>query len=142
MLEEGNFTIMAGDDDRVSIKVHMPRWQKKRWVANADQLDMNQSEFVRSMVQAGRRGIGDTSTPPVETGSADATPRGDDLEARVLGVLRSSDVDHLGWEELLAGVTDDIEEQLEATLDSLQETNQIKYSGRNGGYTVHNEGTN
>lgn len=143
MYEGRNITIMAEDDDRVSVKVHMPRWQKQRWVTNAEELDMSQSEFVRSMVQAGRRGFGDTSTePPVETGSSDATPRGNDLETRVLDVLQSSDVDHLGWEELLAGVTDDIEEQLEATLDSLQETNQIKYSGRNGGYTVHNEGTN
>ncbi|UPM43310.1 DUF5805 domain-containing protein [Halocatena salina] len=133
---------MVEDDDRVSIKVHMPRWQKKRWVANADQLDMTQSEFVRSMVQAGRRGFGGESSEPPETGSNGATPRGNDLETRVLDVLRNSDLDYLGWEELLAGVTDDIEEQLEATLDSLQETNQIKYSGRNGGYTIQNESTN
>lgn len=133
---------MAGDDDRVSIKVHMPQWQKKRWVANAEQLDMSQSEFVRSMVQAGRRGFGVAAEPPIETGSDGATPRGDDLETRVLEVLRSADTNHLDWEELLTGVTEDIEEQLEATLDSLQETNQIRYSGRNGGYTAHDEGTN
>ncbi|RRJ28145.1 DUF5805 domain-containing protein [Halocatena pleomorpha] len=132
---------MVEDDDTVSIKVHMPQWQKKRWVANADQLDMSQSEFVRSMVQAGRRGFWESSEPP-EAGSSDATPRGNDLETRVLDVLRNSDRDYLDWEELLAGVTDDIEEQLEATLDSLQETNQVKYSGRNGGYTIQDERTN
>lgn len=132
---------MAENGDRVSVKVHIPRWQKQRWVANAEQFDMSQSEFVRSMVQAGRRELG-VSGEPVEAGSDDATPRGDDLETRVLDVLRSSDVDHLDWDELLAGVTDDIEKQLEATLDSLQEANRIKYSGRNGGYTIHNEDSN
>ncbi len=136
---QANHPLIMARDDRASIKVHLPRWQKQRWVANAEQLDMSQSEFVRSMVQAGRRGASETS---VETGSDGATPRGEDLEARVLDVLRSSDADHLGWEELLAGVTDDIEAQLEATLDSLQEANRIKYSGRNGGYTTHDEGSN
>lgn len=126
---------MGNDDDRVSVKVHLPRWQKEQWVAHADQLDMTQSEFARSMVQAGRREFGVTeSEAQVETDTSDATPGVDDLEMRVLDVLRGSG--YLTWDELLAGVTDDIEERLEDTLDALQAANQIKYSGRNGGYTL------
>lgn len=126
---------MDRDDDRVSIKVHIPRWQKKKWVDHAGQLDMTQSEFVRSMVQAGRRGFGCTEPDtPVETDTSDATPGVDDLETRVLEVLHGSG--YLTWDDLLAGVTDDIEERLEDTLDALQEDNQLKYSGRNGGYTL------
>lgn len=124
---------MGNDDDRVSVKVHLPRWQKEQWVAHADQLDMTQSEFARSMIQAGRREFTE-SEAQVETDTSDATPGVDDLEMRVHNVLRGSG--YLAWDELLAGVTDDIEERLEVTLDALQAANQIKYSGRNGGYTL------
>lgn len=128
---------MAGDDDRVSIKVHLPQWQKQRWVANANQFDMSQSEFVRSMVQAGRRGFGnDDSETQEKADPPGATPRGEELETGVLSVLQESDTEYVGWEELLAGVTDDIEERLESTLDQLQASNRIRYSGRNGGYTT------
>jgi hypothetical protein len=124
---------MNGDEtETVSIKAHVPRWQKKRWIAHADQLDMTQSEYFKSMMQAGRTNIGESETD--EPDSPDATPRGDDLEERVLGVLRGEG--HLTWDDLLAEVTDDIEERLEAVLDAHQENNRIKYSGRNGGYTV------
>lgn len=135
MYQRNMLVFMGSDDDRVSVKVHIPRWQKEKWVAHAEQLDMSQSEFLRSMVQAGRRGFDFTeSDADDEAGSTDATPGVDDLEMRVLEVLRGAG--HLTWDELLAGVTDDIEDRLEHTLDTLQESNQIKYSGRNGGYTL------
>lgn len=123
---------MGNDDDRVSVKVHLPRWQKERWVAHADQLDMTQSEFARSMIQAGRREFGVTeSEVRGEADSSDVTPGVDDLETRVLDVLRGPG--YITWDEILAEVTDDIEERLE---DTLQEVDQIEYSGRNGGYTL------
>ncbi len=125
---------MGVNDDRVAVKVHLPRWQKQRWVESADQLDMSQSEFIRSMVQAGRRDI-DVSGGDPETHSGGGNPGGNDLEERVLSVLRESP-DHLGWDALVSGVTDDVEERLEDCLERLQETNRIKYSGRNGGYTL------
>jgi hypothetical protein len=125
---------MDGDEtDTVSIKTHIPRWQKEKWVAHADQLDMTQSEFLRSMVQAGRR-IDLSESRTDGPGSPDATPGDDDLEERVLVVLRGAE--YLTWDDLLAGVTDDIEERLEDALDTLQDDNRIKHSGRNGGYTL------
>jgi hypothetical protein len=124
---------MVGDEtEGVSMKVHMPRWQKNRWVTHADQLDMTQSEFLRSMVQAGRLSLDQSRTD--EPDSPDATPGDNGLEEQILDVLRGSG--YLSWDDLLAGVTDDIEERLEDALDTLQENNQIKYSGRNGGYTL------
>jgi hypothetical protein len=120
------------ESETVSMKVHVPRWQKDEWVTHADQLDMTQSEFLRSMIQAGRLNIGQSRTD--EIGSPDATPGGDDLEERVLDVLRGSG--YLTWDDILAGVMDDIEERLEDALDAHQKDNRIQYSGRNGGYTV------
>jgi hypothetical protein len=91
---------------------------------------MSQSEFVRTMVQAGRRGF---EGSPGETHSPDATPRGDDLETVVLDLLREGSKT---WEDLRGAVVGDMEAQLDETLEDLQEENRVKYSGRAGGYVV------
>lgn len=138
-------------DERVSMKVRIPRWQKERWVDHADRLDMTQSEFLRSMVQAGRRGFSGSALEDNESASTDDpatmeekgspgdTPRGDGLEDHVLGVLSESG--YHTWDELLAAMTDDIEERLENALDAHQENNRVKYSGRNNGYTLNGQDT-
>lgn len=46
------------DTDRVAVRTYVPAYQKERWREHAEELNMSQSEFVRSMVQAGRRGFG------------------------------------------------------------------------------------
>lgn len=135
------------NDDRVSVQTYVSKSQRDRWRKEADELDMSQAEYVRTMVQAGRRGFdlytGDdtlnTATRNnVQTASTDVTPRVDSLKDRVLDVL--DERGFADWDELLAGVTDDIEERLERTLDDLQSEDQIRYSGRHGGYTVINDG--
>ena len=39
------------------------------------------------------------------------------------------------WEQLVDTLSTDLEERLDACLEELQANNQIRYSGRNGGYT-------
>ncbi|ELY58401.1 hypothetical protein C491_08699 [Natronococcus amylolyticus DSM 10524] len=91
---------------------------------------MSQSEFVRTMVQAGRRGFeGDLEEP----GSPDEDPRGNALETRLLELLST---DTYTWDELLEAVSDDIESRLDDTLEELQAENRVRYSGRHGGYTI------
>ncbi|WP_254837712.1 DUF5805 domain-containing protein [Natronomonas marina] len=129
------------ETDRVSVQTYVPATQRERWRAEADELDMSQAEYVRAMVQAGRRGfeLGDAGTGNgVEADPPDATPGGDGLKDRVLDVLDESEV--AGWDELLAGVTDDIEERLDDALEELQAEDRIRYSGRRGGYTVVDDG--
>ncbi|MFB6229416.1 MAG: DUF5805 domain-containing protein [Halobacteriales archaeon] len=121
---------MAGDTDRVAVKTYVPRYQKEAWQEQAAALDMSQSEFVRSMVQAGRRGF---DPDPENPESADATPSGENLEDRVLGVLASEGP--LEWDELVGELTDDFENELEEVLQRLQGENRVQYSGRQGGYT-------
>ena len=137
-------TDMARDGDvdtsRARIQSYVPTYQKQEWQAHADELDMSLSEFVRSMVQAGRRGF---TVDSVEDGSStveksgegeqsDADPQGQRLEDRVLSTL--ADGDSYEWDELVAAVTDDIEAQLDETLQELQARDEIRYSGREGGY--------
>jgi hypothetical protein len=45
----------------------------------------------------------------------------------------------MDWDELLAAVTEDLENRLDETLGRLQESNVIRYSGRDGGYTIVGE---
>lgn len=160
------------DTSRTAVKTYVPAYQKRLWADHADELGMSQSEFVRTMVQAGRRGFsppeeGSTSeefaeregtqssteqqdrggtesrsgeaTPRVqggETGSSETGSSDDDrdLTDRVLEVLDRDGV--LSWDELLEAVTDDIERQLDEAVEELQDENAIRYSGREGGYTI------
>lgn len=105
----------------------------------AEQMDMSQSEFVRTMVQAGRSEFELSSDDSVPESGGGETRSGDDkagetLRDRVLTLL--SDGEPLDWDELVAALTADIETDLDHALETLQEENVIRYSGRQGGY-VH-----
>jgi len=145
MCLRSNGELMATQSDRTRTKVetYLPAYQKERWREHAEELGMSQSEFVKTMVQAGRRGFGvreasETETgegsieKSVEAGSPDSDPGGSDLEERVLAIL---DEGSRSWEELVDRMTGDLEERLDAALEELQRENQVRYSGREGGYT-------
>jgi len=135
---------MAADgEERTSVRTYVPRYQKERWAAHADELDMSQSEFVKTMVQAGRSGFEPPESEPGgssanaesdEPPSPDADPRGNGLEDRVVETL--ADGKHYDWDELLAALTDDIEQRLDDTLQELQSEGRVRYSGRHGGYVL------
>lgn len=128
------------DTTRTSVKTYVPAYQRAEWDDHAEELDMSRSEFVRMMVQAGRRGFEGTreresdseNTGGQEPPTGDASPA--NLEETVLETLTVDQ--YLSWDELLRAVTDDIEQRLEETLQDLQANDEIRYSGRNGGYTL------
>ena len=120
----------SADTSRKSVKTYVPAYQKDEWRSHADELGMSQSEFVRTMVQAGRRGF---ESGREEPDSPDADPGGNGLETRVLELLEN---DTYSWDELLEAVSDDVESRLDDALEELQARNRIRYSGRHGGYTV------
>lgn len=115
--------------DRTVVKTYVPRFQKEIWTDEADELSMSQSEYLRSMVQAGRREIicGDTE----ETDDSPATPRGEGLETRVYEVIR--DEGPLEWDALVEKL---FEDRLEAALHDLQRSNRIHHAPRKGGYVT------
>ncbi|MFB6309528.1 MAG: DUF5805 domain-containing protein [Haloarculaceae archaeon] len=132
---------MADDVDtsRTTVKTYVPAYQKAEWGRHADRLDMSQSEFVRTMVQVGRRDfeipdgggrVASADDEPPE--SADGTDAGA-LDDRVVAALSDGP---LSWDELLTAVTDDLEDRLDATLQRLQSENRVQYSGRDGGYRL------
>jgi hypothetical protein len=139
-------------EDRVPVTTRVPGDQKAVWLDDADELGMSQSEFVRTMVQAGRRELdlagdasgsagssNDESKPgdssgPVEPRSPGVAPGGDGLEDRVLAVLESEGV--CSWDELLETVVGDFEEQLDETMSELIESGPVTHSGLEGGYVL------
>ena len=138
---------MSSGDERVSVQTYVSASQRDRWREEAADLDMSQAEYVRSMVQAGRRSfdlrtdadsLSTESSNGSDDRSRDATPGGEGLKDRVLEVLQTEEF--ADWDELVAGVTDDIEERLDAALEELQSEDRVRYSGRHGGYTVVDDG--
>lgn len=125
---------MSAEDEetaRRTVKTYVPEYQKEIWKREASELDMSQSEFVRSMVQAGREKF---EADPVETRSGDATPRGKRLKTEVLSILATEGP--LSYQELLEQLIADFESELDSVLTELQAENRIQHSGRDGGYRV------
>ncbi|GAB3317288.1 DUF5805 domain-containing protein [Haloplanus salinarum] len=120
-----------GNTDSVAVKTYVPPYQKDRWREHADRLGMSQSEFVRTMVQAGRR---DFEVPDLTEREEAGEGGSSGLEPLVKDALDGED--GRSWDELLGAVTEDIEDRLEETLSDLQERNAIQYSGRAGGYRL------
>ncbi|SDY17327.1 DUF5805 domain-containing protein [Halopenitus persicus] len=129
------------DTDRTSVKTYVPTYQKEEWSEHAEELGMSRSEFVRTMVQAGRRGFAvDPGSDPgdeEETADQGSHPGGEDLEDRILEVLDESVVH--SWEELREAVTENLEERLDAVLEDLQGRGRVRYRGRDGGYVLVDE---
>jgi len=135
------------DTSRTVVKTYLPAYQREEWDGHAEELDMSRSEFVKAMVQAGRRDFDPGTRPDSTVGDEpkehstteeEATPAGNEsLEAAVFDVLSTDD--YRSWDELLAAVSDDIETRLEETLQDLQAADRIRYSGRHGGYTLEHE---
>ncbi|RAW46192.1 hypothetical protein DQW50_05300 [Halorubrum sp. 48-1-W] len=123
--------------DRRSVKTYVPAEQKSTWQRHADELGMSQSEFVRTMVQAGRRGFSlSTESNREQPDPEGSNPGGNDLERRIESAIADG---HRSWDDLVEAVFDGFEESLEEALDSLQERDRVRYSGREGGYTLVDE---
>ncbi|WP_338742181.1 DUF5805 domain-containing protein [Haloplanus salilacus] len=125
-----------GDDDSVAVKTYVPPYQKERWREHADRLGMSQSEFVRTMVQAGRRDFEVPERPAAaakseESGKAPTSA----LEPRVKELLDPED--GRSWDDLVEGFTEDTEDRLESALDALQERNVVTHERT--GYVLREE---
>ena len=121
------------DTDQKVVRVYVPAYQKERWREHADDLTMSQSEFLKTMVQAGRRGFDPEPGEARQVPSEDGTPGVEPLEDRVLDVL---DDGYYSWDELVESLAEDIRGRLDTTLQRLQRENRVQHSGRHGGYTA------
>ncbi len=130
------------DTERTVVKTYVPAYQREEWDDHAEELGMSRSEFVKTMVQAGRRGFGaeETATsagaesdPGSEQREEPATGSDGSLETELVEMLSEKPRD---WDDLLAELTAEIESDLDETLQELQEAGRVRYSGRDGGYVL------
>lgn len=134
---------MSQQEERTAVRTYVPQYQYENWAAEAESMDMSLSEFVRSMVQAGRRGFqldGDSATKSAsheEPLPAPSNPGGHALEERVLETLDSEGV--ADWTELVDELSGDFEDRLENAIEALENRDEIRYAPREGGY-VRQEG--
>ena len=140
-VEAGNMGDDERDTSRAVVRTYVPAYQRDEWDDHADDLDMSRSEFVRTMVQAGRRGFEGVDTDFIsDRGQRQAEPPDSSTEEAVdiRGAVKQtlSASEFTDWEELRDAVAGDIETRLEETLQELQSENTVRYSGRNGGYTL------
>jgi hypothetical protein len=124
------------DESPTVVKTYVPAYQREEWDERADELGMSRSEFVKAMVQAGKRGFEGREPPDQSPENAPPTTNTESstIEATVLDVLSTEG--YLGWSELVDEVSGDLENRLEDTLQDLQSRDRVRYSGRHGGYTV------
>lgn len=121
------------DEERAVVKTTVPQYQKDIWKEHAEELGMSQSEFVRTMVQAGRRGF---ELDPPETQPPAATPGVDGLEDHVLGILSSNGA--VSFDKIVNPLVDDLEIHVDEVLQSLMDENRVRYSRREG-YKLNGE---
>jgi len=134
---------MGDEAERVAVQTYVPAYQKKYWAEDADQMGVSQSEFVRMMVQAGRSDL-DLSSSDEATGSSTETDQtspaqngGDIFRERVLETLSAEKPQD--WDELVDALTKKLKEELDRTLEELQQDNVVRYSGRQGGYLIRED---
>lgn len=135
--------------NQTAVKTYVPADQRDAWDEHAEEMDMSRSEFVRTMVQAGRRGFDPRGygSETADDGTAreaggDRSPTdpdnatgADEFDERILELL--DDAGCLSWSELFEALTDDVETRLDDALGRLQAENEIRHSGRDGGYVRH-----
>jgi len=130
------------DTERTSVRTYVPAYQKAAWADHAEELDMSLSEFVRSMVQAGRRGFegpdgASANTKPAEPDDRDANPGGDGLQTAVLDALDDGPRE---FDDLVDLVADDLRHDVDRVLDRLEDEDRVEHDRLNGGYRVTDDG--
>jgi hypothetical protein len=131
---------MGDETERAAVQTYVPTYQKELWTEDADRMGVSRSEFIRMMVQAGRNEfeLPSSSEPnerPVDEDHSSPTQNGGNpFRERVLETL-SLDKPR-SWDELVDALTEELETELDQTLEELQQDNVVRYSGRQGGYII------
>lgn len=136
-------TTEGRDGERAAVRTYVTENQRDEWDREAERLEMSRAEYVRSMVQAGRRGFTleePDAQPenPSEGPCSDVDPGGDGLRTRILDVLEREGP--CSWDEIVAEVTQELEDQVDAELEVLNRQGVIEQDSRTGNHRVTENG--
>ncbi len=134
---------MPDETERVRIQTYIPAYQKDNWSTDADQMDMSLSEFIRTMVQAGRHEFNLTNETSQEPTAVTTTHQliangdGRDLQEYIIETIEQNGPQE--WDELLVDLTEVIEADLQDAVESLKDDDVIQHSGPDGGYLFEDD---
>lgn len=114
----------ADPHENVTVTVSMPRRMRDEIEDDRDELDMGRSEYVRSMIDAGRRQLAavDEDGPSSER---------DALREQILEQLPSDETEAVHQDEIAEEIIDPMQEKV---LRILSEEDQIKHSAIHDGF--------
>jgi len=110
-----------------SVQVTVPDHQLEEWDELAEENDMSRSMFVRACVEAGRRQLAELEPTESESNSKE-------LESDIINVV--SENNGISADNLVAEVTEPIEEEIYKKIEKLDGEGRLAYSPRKGGYVV------
>lgn len=113
---------MPKTSKRKRIRTSAPEEQIEIWEAEAEEMNVTRAEYMRLMMQAGRRNFG-LAEP--ETSDSD----GINIEERVIETLQEHG--EMSWDELVEKAVGDVEEEVEKVIEKLDEKGRVSTSVRN-----------
>jgi len=114
----------ADPHENVTVTVSMPRRMLDEIEDDRDELDMGRSEYVRSMIDAGRRQL-------VAVDEDGTSSKRDALREQILEQLPANEEDAVHQEEIAEEIIDPMQEQV---LRILSDDNKIKHSAIHDGF--------
>jgi|GEM_PF-3294492 len=114
----------ADPHENVTVTISMPRRMRDEIEDDRDELDMGRSEYVRSMIDAGRRQLAAVD----EDGSSSER---DALREQILEQLPSDEAEAVHQDEIAEVIIDPMQEKV---LRILSEEDQIKHSAIHDGF--------
>jgi hypothetical protein len=118
---------MSDSSENKEVKTRIPPEQVEIWTEEADEMNVPRSEYIRYMVQAGRRQFAFTEAAASDTD-------GTDINRRVVAALQEHN--KLSWEELTNEVIGDLEDEIEDAVEELEDVGDVRTSLRNDSITL------
>lgn len=112
---------MPKTDKRKRVRTSAPESQIGTWEAEAEAMNVTRAEYIRLMIQAGRRQF-----PACETDNDES--EGIQVEMRVLDALEENG--ELTWGELVEEAVGDVEDKVEDAIEELEEQGRVSVSLR------------
>lgn len=110
---------MSDVPEKKRVKTSAPVEQVEIWEEEAEKMNVTRAEYIRLMMQAGRRQF-----PICENGDGDGG--GIDIGEQVMTALREHET--LQWDELVQEAVGDIEEQVEDVIRDLEDDGKVEVS--------------